>query len=305
MATIKNYYPPPKTRAPMGRKIQASDCVQYKTYTDRLKTVFESADALETFVEAHGKDEDGQWFDSNWQKPGDKNWGWGWTVGEIIQLSRAGWQEGAEIIGPMAVTLANETVAFYNQDKTTMDVKGAVVDVAAFLEGVPECMMDFIQEDDSGRSVTLVVDDFIVCFTKAEEIFRRGIGICAAVLGLEAIGVAVTLELRSNMRNHSSDSKFDGKTINTSIVLHRPGQTLDPSRLAVWLCHPGYIRSVVYHAYGILVAHTNGSHLGEVKAQEKGEFVMPAIGGGSSAKWGDPEANKKLVKDILAACAVG
>ena len=72
------------------------------------------------------------------------NWAGG-TLENAIKLQREGW-EGRPDVSKLAKDLDIEGSADLTEMTTEHSIQGAYVDIPAFLEGVPECMVEFTEQ---------------------------------------------------------------------------------------------------------------------------------------------------------------
>ena len=110
---------------------------------------------------------------------------------------------------------------------------GAAVDVALFLEGEPECMIEYHSEPD--KMIEVLVSNAASASVGADYLFNRGSAIASVVYSLLCSNYRVRLELITCIIE-------DGDYHLTRIVLSEFGDVLDPSRLAYWLVHPAALR---------------------------------------------------------------
>lgn len=286
----------PRIRSLIVQGTPPANCQDFKNHT------FASADDLEAYVEKHLKDESGSWGGVYGSPPPPRKsseWCWGWTTGEIIELSRAGWPEVSSQVSATAVKVADRIIAQGTSHGFTADVTGAYPVVEAYLQGQPECMMRFTEGEAPVRAVEVVINGFVSFDTKSNDIFARGASIVSAVLALQGMGYAVTVSLRGRGRtlNKHAWSKINGdETSGLGVVLHRPGQTLDISRLMVWMCHPAWLRQTYYEALGLLTGAKNHSASMSPVETANGVYVIPPPNDGL---WERPDSAAGIVKSIL------
>jgi hypothetical protein len=122
------------------------------------------------------------------------------------------------------------------------DVAGAEPDVARYLEGEPENMLEFSAPSPRPR-VHIVFLFGVSCHTPASEMRERGAAIISAIDAAEARGVRVKLSVAS-FRNESMGGYI--------LSLKEADQPLDLDLLAFILAHPAADRRVGFR----LMEHT-------------------------------------------------
>lgn len=231
---------------------------------------------------------------------GRHEWSWGFQTWHSLAMAQTGWKSGASEVGTAHVDVANTFLSEHVEESTRYDVAGAFVDVATFLQGSPECMVDFCEEKRETRSVKILVDAFISCGVNADTAFLRGASIMSAILATQASGIAVTVEMACKMRMSLRGSPDrDGAY---RVTLHRPGDTLDTSRLAYYLAHPAFLRNVFIQAACIAAGADGGTGDARTLQREEGPGVVyvPAMLL-DNHPWGSPKANKALIEKIFSA----
>lgn len=150
------------------------------------------------------------------------------------QLAEFGWKEkGAELEKYLAIVqqVLQENWA------VSLDVSGECVDIGAYLDGEPECMMTFLSPEP--RSVKIIANISARSSADAPRLLNRGIAIAAAVYTLQAGGVGVSLSVGDWVRSGSAEHA-------TTIEVNPFGDYIDPARLAFWLGHPAALRRCIF-----------------------------------------------------------
>ncbi len=158
----------------------------------------------------------------------------GWDLNtpfdRAVYLATHGWQERVEEV-EACMRLVQQLVS--DSWGASHDVAGDAVDVGAFLDGTPECMISF--HTPKRQSVNMVVSISASASADAPRLFNRGIAIAAAVYALQCAGTPVSLRVFESCTS-------GGERFNTSIEVNPFGNYLDPARLAFWLSHPAALR---------------------------------------------------------------
>lgn len=171
------------------------------------------------------------------------------TVAEMIQYGKYGWD--ASLDEAMEVSeKAIETVQKEHELTTfhaVWDVTGSDVDVARYLNGEPENMIDYPMTTVStvGRVVTLVVGGFYSAGVSAESIKARGHVVTAFALALAKLGYQLECWYDLTGTGHSN-----GYTGSVRVLVKGANDILDASKIQFMFAHPGATR-----ALGFLSAH--------------------------------------------------
>jgi hypothetical protein len=163
------------------------------------------------------------------------------SFGEALTLARYGWQEALD----SALELAESAVATANQEhmmdtfNPVWDVTGAEVDVARYLSGEPECMIDFplAKTSKSGKVVTLVASGSISGSISADTIIKRGRVMVALAMALSRLGHAVELWIDFSKLAHSGPAGSYQR-----VLIKGANDELDPSQVMFAYAHPAMLR---------------------------------------------------------------
>lgn len=224
-------------------------------------------------------------------------WTWNHNTAQAMAMVRNGWPVGAAHVKTSHVDIANTFLSEHEEESTRYDVAGAFVDVATFLEGSPECMVEFCQERRETRAVRIMVDASVSGGVDADLIFKRGIAIMGAVLAVQASGVAVTVDLVLNSDLYTGDGDVRSTV---SVTAHRPGDVLDTSRLACFLAHPAFTRLIMLGGVAYCLAGAdNGRGAGKGKVKPGEIWIEDLML--DKHPWGSAEANKILIEKIFSA----
>lgn len=228
----------------------------------------------------------------------DYAWTWDHNTAQAMSLVRTGWQAGAAHVKSTHVSMANTYLAEHEEESTRYDVAGSFVDVATFLSGVPECMVDFCQDKRETRAVRIMVNMSISGGIDGDMVFNRGIAIMGAVLAVQASGVAVTVDLALNCDLFCDDGDHRSAVC---VTAHKPGDVLDTSRLAYFLAHPAFTRLVMLGgvAYALTGARNGRGGKGAPPVTQGEVWIEDLFLG--QHPWGSPESNAALIEKILSA----
>ena len=164
---------------------------------------------------------------------------------QVEHLAVNGWDEQSDV----ALQAASEAIDTVEKMvdmpsfKGTWGVSGCEVDVARYLEGEPENMIDYemIQAPRNGRVITLCASGSVSWAVSRDTINRRGYIITALALALSRIGFATELWL---------DLSASGAgEAHMRVLVKGPNDELDPARVMYAYAHPSMFRSI---GFGIM-----------------------------------------------------
>lgn len=172
-----------------------------------------------------------------------KNWRGGVTFAEAIDLAQSGWEdpltETLELVESMVdkVEKAHEIEHF----QAVWDVSGCEVDVARYLNGEPENMIDYpmISVPKHGRVITLCATVGAIATISPESMIRRGQVVTAFALLLSRLGYACELWADSTAKH--GDWRYSVRTL-----VKGTNDTLDPSRVLYAYAHPSMLRALTF-----------------------------------------------------------
>lgn len=170
----------------------------------------------------------------------------GATFTEALSMARLGWPgqlDTALEIAESAIEMA-EKEHLTEQFTPVWDVTGSEVDVARYLGGVPENMIDFppMATSSAGRVITVCASVSISHAVRPDTIIRRGQVITALVMALGRLGHSVELWI-----DHSiDDGRKQARVIRNRILVKGPNDTLDPARIMYAFAHPSVLRQLAF-----------------------------------------------------------
>ena len=166
-----------------------------------------------------------------------KEWSGNVTYTQAIALAENGWTDAPKL-GEIADRLTS------SETRTSLEMKHAVsgsfVDMGRFVEGHPECMMEFAEEP-APKSIHLAVETGKGACATPREMELTGAVAMAVIDTLTKSGIRVEV---SSFFAHKN--KKSGKTALTIYPLKRAAEPIDENQLAFWLCHPAAFRSLIF-----------------------------------------------------------
>jgi hypothetical protein len=167
------------------------------------------------------------------------------SFSEALNLAGKGWAE--ELPEALAVSESAITMAEQEHMMDTFaplwDVTGAEVDVARYLQGEPECMIDFplTKTSREGRVITLAIGTAISAVISSETYLRRGRCIVALALALSRLGHAIEI-----WAYDSSLSNGERGNAHLRVLVKSAHDEVDPERLMFALAHPAMERALMW-----------------------------------------------------------
>lgn len=243
----------------------------------RRETFASLAEFADTAEERYTGDLDAGRDDS--RRPG---WAGTRNMREALNLARHGWlEENTETLA-----IAEDAVRALERDgdigafqNPIWDVTGSDVDVARYLSGEPECMIDMPLNPVKGKVNTIVL---VKSFTfmgsmSAEEMKEHGRLVVALCMALEKIGIPVEVwaDRPLDVRNYGGGQYYQ------RICLKGGNDWLDPGQLMFALVHPSMLRRLgfaVHHA-----AHPRPRREEEKALYGDGAILTETIGSGADA----------------------
>lgn len=171
----------------------------------------------------------------------------GATAPVALALAREGWSEH------LATTLAIADDAVTKIEKEheistfvpAFDVTGADVDMARFLDGEPECMVDYPLTEivKAGRVITLCASISYSAAVSTASIIRRGQTITALALVLARAGYACELWADVSWQGKGSLAGYSGTV---RVLVKSVNDVIDPARILYALAHPSVLRVLTF-----------------------------------------------------------
>jgi len=242
-----------------------------------------------------------------WRKrlDGDTDWRGG-TFNDALKLARFGWEDKLQTALDIAESALDYTVREHEIDSfvSTYDYAGCEVDVARYLTGVPENMIDYPLQATSklGRVITLCGSIAASGAMDPEDLIRRGQVITAFAMALTRLGHACELWIDCTI---SADwNRAAGATRGvTRVLVKGTNDTIDPARILFAYAHPGSLRSLgfaVTHAYpekfssALGIGGIYGYPADPIEDLPEGTIYLPSVLTGKTK----PDAHEEL-KDLL------
>jgi hypothetical protein len=191
-------------------------------------------------------------------------------------MARLGWKEQLD----SALELAESAVQLAEQEhmvdtfNPVWDVTGAEVDVARYLSGEPECMIDFplAKTSKSGRIIALCASITYSGAIGPDTIRRRGATMVALALALSRLGH--NTELWADL---SGTPMGSGGDVRIRVLVKGANDELDPSKVMFAFAHPAMLRMLGFAAIEGLGRDTHICPIPPRKDLPEGTIYLPEI----------------------------
>jgi hypothetical protein len=172
---------------------------------------------------------------------------------EADQMARRGLPK----VGVEAINLAKQNVALMNGQLVQRafyeghDTAGAFVDMGRFVEGQPECMVEFFptEEPNQNKIVALILNVSYNCMISAEAIKKNGQAMMSLVEAVEMSGMQT--EIWTDMYVRGGDTYA-----RTAVRLKRAGEPFDVGMFMYALTSNTYLRAHLFNAM-----HSHGADI--------------------------------------------
>jgi hypothetical protein len=169
------------------------------------------------------------------------------SLDQVVTMAREGWDaELAEAL-TVAESAIDKVRKLHEVDNFTpvWDVSGCEVDVARYLSGEPENMIDFpiTRTPKQGRVITLCASVAASAGVKSSSLIRRGHTLAAFAMILTQLGYASELwiDMTVNAKRHGSN-----KRVSVKVLVKGCNDTIDPSRIVFAFAHAGVLRRLMF-----------------------------------------------------------
>lgn len=214
--------------------------------TDSVR-FFNSLDELFTYCDAPAALD----VECSSRKTGDESWNGTATYEDAIELARTGWTEMRPNVDRILTDVdAKVRTMVLDRPATKFDVTGAYVDVATYLTGEPECMVEIIEEPMPvhGRVARLLVQGSASWSVDAEMIQARGAAVCALADALARSGIYLEVWVEFTI-THKTKGKQKVTTDATAVRIKAASDPLDIDLLMFPLGHPSMFRRLIFDVW--------------------------------------------------------
>src|SRR5215469_8703808 len=206
---------------------------EFQVTDNVMKSVYYSVNEWAEAAKKHGTAEN----------DGDE-WAGGLAQAEALSMAVNGWDEHLTETIELAESMVDKVEKDHDVPSFTpvWDVTGAEVDVARYLSGMPENMIDFpaITTPKVGRVITLCASIAYSSLIDPDVIKRRGQVLVALALLLSRLGYASELWVAMTARRRGTDYVAESK-----VQIKSANDALDPARIMFAYAHPAALRMVM------------------------------------------------------------
>lgn len=170
----------------------------------------------------------------------------GCSFDKAVSFARHGWPEGAAKAKRLLDRL-QLPVPHAVHSETYHDVTGSYVDVGEYVQGVPECMVDFRADRRPVRFAHLIVSATFSAAIETQAVIQRGATIAAVVDALETQGIRCTVDLLFQSTDYTA--RIIGATPSTfevRVPIKEAHAPLNLDTLTFGVAHPAYLRRLMF-----------------------------------------------------------
>lgn len=209
-----------------------------------------------------------------WEKTTDWH---GASREDAFAMARTGWADGRKnMVEAMAQARPSITLA----PAFTLDVGGAYPDPSAAAAGVPDCMVNFVPEQNKHKPIVrMAVNVWASSAYKPREFTAYGAAVLSYIDAIETAGARVELTMLCHCKANSGPTA----TYTASAVIKRAEDPLDIDKAAFCLTHVAMLRRIFFgHMQLVEGAAGRMNYCGspanpDEKDVEKGQIVIPGI----------------------------
>jgi hypothetical protein len=203
------------------------------------------------------------------------------TYEEAIELARTGWKEGADKVKTISDPIFLHVSSLVERHSITHDVEGIQVDIARYLDGEPECWIQWerqIVESPGTKIVRMIFNGSVSGGVSTETIERVGAAAVALVELLEYSGTRVEIFLENVFARYVGP---EYPKVISQVKIKSADQPLDIPRLAFALGHPACLRRLGF-AFVELQSKEYRESIGSsygmpIPLTMKGDIVIPEL----------------------------
>tara|TARA_Y100000004_G_scaffold186747_1_gene238623 strand:- start:2313 stop:3260 length:948 start_codon:yes stop_codon:yes gene_type:complete len=157
-----------------------------------------------------------------------------WDAAE--QLFTEGWEEGLQKVAEISEIISNTVKQQLPEVTFQYDVTGGMVDVGTLMSGVPECMLNFNEQETSAtKYVDIHVNGSVSCGVSTTVIENKGAAIMALVDALEVLNYRTRVVLHDTATRPSLAA-------NHQYTVKDYDEPLERDRMAFLAMHPSSFR---------------------------------------------------------------
>ena len=170
-------------------------------------------------------------------------WAGAESLGDAVAICENGWHGARHIIDPIVASLQTslKRLAHDMAPHMVMDVSGAYPDMGLYMEGEPECMVQFVPNPDStvGQVCRVLIDCGANAKYEASWMTKRAGAVTALVQVLTMIGKSVEIWIASPV-------DIGNKVHDTVVCVNNAGAVLNADDIAFAMGHPAMLRQMIF-----------------------------------------------------------
>lgn len=208
---------------------------------------FNSLDELFTYVDAPPVID----VELSSRRTDHEEWNGTATYDDAITLARSGWTDIRPNVDAILTDIdAKVRTLVMDRPAIRFDVTGAYVDVATYLTGDPECMVEIVEEPMPvhGRVARILIQGCASWRVDADMIQARGAAVCALADALGRSGIYLEVWQEFTI-THKLQGKAKRTTDATAVCLKRASDPLDIDLLMFPLGHPAMFRRLMFDVW--------------------------------------------------------
>lgn len=214
--------------------------------SDALVGRFRSLHALQQYA---SRDLPGQYRESRKDRAPGSTFNVAENYDEHGQFMRSGWKDGEKLYNDERRAANIEAPAPRAEEFTTIyDVSGDSVDVGRFLDGAPECMMDYVLEEKQGTG-TVIEIAFPAAFlgnVRRTSAARYGVALASVIDALESQGYRVRLTGCATSWVSGLERHTEAGNLITVFPIKDASEPLDISRIVRVCVYADFFRRTIF-----------------------------------------------------------
>lgn len=121
------------------------------------------------------------------------------------------------------------------------DVCGGAVNVPAFLQGVPECMVRQVRKPVKSKVLNLVIQNSYTSDTNIEDLERTSYALAVTIASLERSGYRVGVTVTGSFCQRKS-----GKILTAALPMKKPNEPLNISKMMFMIASRAFFRGLLF-----------------------------------------------------------
>lgn len=191
-------------------------------------------DSFSDFLELAKEDSKPNVNDSR-RQPKSKDWDDNAGFKKSIKLAECGWK-GTDLIKDFGDSITANVFNDVVEPQVAYDVVGASPDVAAYLSGVPECMLRWDETEAKSRNILkIAINGAFGCTIRSEKVIERGGAVLSVIDLLESCGYRCEVYCLFG-------SKKGNGLIEIATKIKEPFEQIDIDRFSFMVAHPATFR---------------------------------------------------------------